>query len=472
MKNGIRNSQYALFLILLVGFLLRAHDLGARSFWVDEAFTWGATVKTSWADVWKAMLVVSDVSPLPYVITKLTVPLFGSREFGLRLSSAFFGWLAIPTTHRLGRAMFGEAVGVMAAAFVAASPFAVWYSQDARPYGLYLLLGAFVLWGFWRAERGKGWVMFVVASAAFYLTQYVSALFVYAQAVYILTQLRRQPLLFRKWALAQAVAVIPIAGWVLAFLSQRQPLTANSWIPPVSLTTPFKTLWNFVSGDAAEWTLFAVAGVLIMIGLMILGARSRSQEAQLLLWWLVLPMATAWLFSLRLPAYIDRFFEPGLLSVALLAARGLLGLPKPLSRFVFFLVIVVMLNFSIGMYDNPRFEKEDWRGATQSLVEEGLTVGIPDAESVLGITPYLSSPPEIKLAFARDISDLNARLAEGPFVLVLRSPHDSAHALSKSAPFDPLNEGPLFFKLWQQSNPDAPLEVRRFTGLAVVVIGK
>ncbi|MBI3244769.1 MAG: glycosyltransferase family 39 protein [Chloroflexi bacterium] len=459
-----------MLVILLIGFFLRVHELGARSFWVDEAYTWGVAVKTSWADVWKAMLVVSDVSPLPYVITKLAVPLFGSREFGLRLSSAFFGWLAISITYQLGRATFNAATGVTAAALIAFSPFAVWYSQDARPYGLYLFLGGLVLWCFWQAERGKSWVVFIAASAAFYVTQYVSALFVYAQAVYILTQLRRQPLVFRKWALAQALAVIPVAGWVLAFLAQRQPLTANTWIPEISLTTPLKTLWNFVRGDTAGWTAFAVVGVAIVIILLVLGTRTGTREAQLLLWWLALPITTAWLFSLRLPAYIDRFFEPALLSVALLSSAALANFQRGLRLAVILLVTSYLLLGSIRLYTEPVFAKEDWRGATQVLYSENLTVGLPDGESLLGITPYVTTP--LNFAFARNTADLNARLAEGPFVLVLRSPHESAHALSKSAPFDPLTEGPSFFKQWRLDNPGAPLEVRSFTGLALVIIGK
>ena len=81
--------NYSLFVLLLVGFFLRVHDLGRQSLWLDEAYTWGVVVNTNWRDVWGAMLAVSDVSPLVYVITKLTAPFLGTSEFGLRLSSAF-----------------------------------------------------------------------------------------------------------------------------------------------------------------------------------------------------------------------------------------------------------------------------------------------------------------------------------------------------------------------------------------------
>jgi hypothetical protein len=56
-------------------------------------------------------------------------------------------------------------------------------------------------------------------------------------------------------------------------------------------------------------------------------------------------------------------------------------------------------------------------------------------------------------------------------VLVLRSPHESAHAFAKSAPFDPLTEGPAFFRQWRALHPAVPLAVKPFAGLALLVIG-
>jgi hypothetical protein len=44
--------------------------------------------------------------------------------------------------------------------------------------------------------------------------------------------------------------------------------------------------------------------------------------------------------------------------------------------------------------------------------------------------------------------------------------------LSKSTPFDPLSEGPVFFKLWRMAHSEVPLKVDRFTGLALVAIGR
>jgi len=463
--------RYPLFAILLVGFAFRVHDLGAQSFWLDEAYTWGVVTRTTWGDVWSAMLVVSDVSPLYYVLVKLVAPLWGASEFGLRVVGAFFGWLAIAATYRLGRAMFEERIGVLASAIVALSPFAIWHSQDARPYGMYLFLAAFTLWGLYRAERGRGWKIFVIASALMYLTHYVAALFAYAQALYVLTRLRAKPQLFRQWFVAQVVAVIPIAAWVIAFLFQRRPLTANSWIPAVTFLTPLQTLWNFVMGDADQGTLIMMIGVIWLIALMSWGARTFSVAAQFLSWWLILPIATAWAFSFRLPAYMDRFFEPALLSVALLLAVGLLALPSSRLRILTIALTLIAISFaSTRLFFDSTFTKEDWRGVTQAARARNLPVAVLDSETMLGMTPYLPSP----LGFVpiRSQTDLTNQLAQGSFVLVIRSPHESAHALGEAGRFDPLTESPDDIVRWFKTHPEIKINLQRFVGVAVVEVGR
>ncbi|MBI5715355.1 MAG: glycosyltransferase family 39 protein, partial [Chloroflexi bacterium] len=456
-------SKVVLFIILLFGFAFRVHNLGAQSFWLDEAYTWGVVTRTTWGDVWSAMWVVSDVSPLYYVLAKLFTPMWGASEFGLRILSAFFGWLAIVVTYRLGRAMFDERVGIFASAIIALSPFAIWYSQDARPYGLYLFLAALVLWGLHRAERGRGWKIFIAVSALLYLTHYVAALFAYAQAIYVLTRLRAKPKLFRQWFMAQSIAAVPIALWVIIFLLQRRPLTANTWIPAVTLLTPLQTLWNFVSGDAAQWTLWMMIGVIALIILMITGARTFSVAAQLLMWWLVLPIFTAWAFSLRIPAYVDRFFEPALLSVALLLASGLMAVPSSRLRTLMIALTLLAMSFaSTRLFNDSTFTKEDWRGVTRMIVARGLPVAVTDSETMLGMTPYLPSP----LGFIpiRSSADLTNQLAQGSFILVTRSPHESAHALGEVGRFDPLTESSDDVVRWFKTHPEIKITSHRFVG--------
>jgi 4-amino-4-deoxy-L-arabinose transferase-like glycosyltransferase len=455
--------------ILLVGAFLRFHNLGAKSLWLDEAYTWDMVIGHDWRGIWGAMLFWSNVSPLPYVLLKLGLPLFGISEFGLRLLSAFAGWLAIPVTYRLGRALFSMQAGWLAAAIMALSPFAVWYSQEARAYGLYLFLSALVLWTFVRAERGRGWLAYIVACALGYLTHYVVAVYAYAQAAYCLTQLRRRPRLFRRWMLAQAVAIVPVGLWVLAFLLQRRGVAGMSWIPGVTLLTPLQTLWNYFSGDGDHFTWSAIAGLALIIGLIVWAIRSKPAAAPLLLWWLVAPLALTWLFSLRKASYVDRYFEPGLLAAALLVAGGLAALPRWGRAVATAGMLAGLLWGSARLYTDPLFAKEDWRTAAQVIDVRGWPVAVADPETPLALTPYVAS--NTKFVLTETESDISHWWAQGPLVLAIRSPHESGHALTKSEPFDLLSQGPAFFRQWRAAHPDVPLQILPYTGLTLVVVG-
>ena len=460
--------RYWLFAILLFGFAFRIHDLGAQSLWLDEAYTYDMVVKHDWLGVWSAMLYWSNVSPLSYIPLKLSLLFLGTSEFALRFSSAMWGWLAIGAVYRLSRSITQEATSLLTTALVAFSPFTVWYARDARAYGMYLLFSALTLWAFLRAERGRGWIAYIIHSALWYITHYLSALYTFAMIAYTLTRMRNQPLLFRRLLLAQLPAAVPVIIWIAVFISTRQGIAGMAWIPQVTLLTPLQTLWNFFSGDATDWTPLMIIGIILIVALMITGARSTSSVTPLLLWYLILPIVTAWLFSLRKPSYVDRYFEPTILPVMLLTAMGLMKLPRAWGRYVIALIIIGMLFSSSRIYFDPEFAKEDWRGAAKKIESLQLPVSVPDPESPLALSPYIS--PIYMLA--RDGNELSDLASKTPFIFVLRSPYDSNHTFSKSESFDPLKDGSPFFKQWVKDNPSIPIRIYKFTGLALIVIGK
>jgi hypothetical protein len=301
-----------------------------------------------------------------------------------------------------------------------------------------------------------------------YITHYLSALYAYAMIVYTLTQIRKQPMLFRRLILAQLPAAIPVAFWVGAFLYTRQGVAGMAWIPTVTLLTPLQTLWNFFAGDVREWTPVMIIGLSAILLLMLIGVRSSSSATPLLLCYLILPIATAWLFSLRKPSYVDRYFESAILPVIIFVSIGLMKLPSSWRGYAIAIVIVGVLFSTSRIYFDPIFAKEDWRGAAKKIESLKLPVGIADPESPLALSPYLSP----MYLLARDGRELSDHVNKTPLVFVLRSPLDSAHAFSKSAPFDPLIDGDPFFRQWVRENPSTSIQVHRFTGLALVEIRK
>jgi len=128
----------ALVLILAAG--LRWHDLDAQSLWNDE----GNSLRLAQRSVPDLLAAAArDIHPPGYYLAlKGWIALVGTSEFALRALSALQGVLTAAVALRLGRRLFGPLAGALAGLLVALSPFAVYYSQEARMYAQLGLLSA------------------------------------------------------------------------------------------------------------------------------------------------------------------------------------------------------------------------------------------------------------------------------------------------------------------------------------------
>jgi len=196
----------------------------------------------------------------------------------MRLPSLLAGVAAVPLTYALGRLTAGRWPGVFAACMVAASPFAAFYSTEARPYALMTaLLLASTVCMLVAIERGGRWwwAGMVAASAAALYTQYVSVFWLLAQGAWALWAApdRRRPLL-----VSYALVALAFLPWLPNFLDQREQATLSEAITvrgaartlvQLAFGHPFLTLGEAL-GDVGRLALAAfaatlAAGVAVMI---------------------------------------------------------------------------------------------------------------------------------------------------------------------------------------------------------------
>src|SRR5207247_444296 len=129
-----------------------------QSFWYDEAFTPVHVLHGGLGATLRAFVHTENTPPLWYVIAWLDVRVLGDGAFALRLPSALAGVLTVPVVWALGeqltgRSPIGRRVALIGAAIVAVNPLLVWYSQEARAYGTFVLLSALAMLCFMRAAR-------------------------------------------------------------------------------------------------------------------------------------------------------------------------------------------------------------------------------------------------------------------------------------------------------------------------------
>ena len=126
--------------IVLAAFL-RFHQLGVPCYWLDEVLGANLTTDAAHAPWWRWIAGFEPEHGPLYYATQLGSRLFGRSEFAGRLVPALCGVAAVAVAALIAKKIGERASGIFAvAAITAMSPLHVYFSREARPYGLILLL--------------------------------------------------------------------------------------------------------------------------------------------------------------------------------------------------------------------------------------------------------------------------------------------------------------------------------------------
>jgi mannosyltransferase len=139
--------------ITILAAILRLSTLGQQSFWYDEAFTPVHVLRPGLVATLHNVVHTENTPPLWYVLEWALSRVLGTGVLALRLLSALAGIATVPLAWLIGRELAGRRAAVATATFVAVNPLLVWYSQEARAYGLFVLTASLALLCFLRALR-------------------------------------------------------------------------------------------------------------------------------------------------------------------------------------------------------------------------------------------------------------------------------------------------------------------------------
>ena len=128
-------APWLAILITLAGGILRVLLLGTKGMWLDETFSvWLA--HHSVGEMLQWIVRIDQHPPLYYWLLHTWIALNGDTPYYARLLSVLFGAGAIPIIYLIGKRMSGAVMGLAAAAFLAFSPFHVYFAQETRMYTL------------------------------------------------------------------------------------------------------------------------------------------------------------------------------------------------------------------------------------------------------------------------------------------------------------------------------------------------
>ena len=247
--------------LTLVGAVLRVIVAG-QSVFADELSTFWISATHSLGGVLSLMYSTGRIHhaeitpPLSFLASWLTTRAGTSPEL-LRLPALIAGTATIALVYLVGLRTVGRRAALLAAALTALSPFMIYYSAEARAYGLmmFFLVGATLsLLLALDTGRRRWWVLYALCAAAAFYTHYTSLFVLGAQFVWVLWA---RPAARQAVLLASAGAALLAVPWIPGLIEDLRSPTLKI----LSALSPFTG--NAVRIDLQHWSLgypYTVAG--------------------------------------------------------------------------------------------------------------------------------------------------------------------------------------------------------------------
>jgi hypothetical protein len=348
--NWSTGNTVSLVVLTLGGLTLRLYQLDAFGIWFDEAYHVALVGEPSSGAMLDAVLSNPPSNPLYVLVLRAWTELVGTSDAFIRLPSVVFGSATVPATAWLAVALgMAPRQSLLAAAFVAVSPYALEFSQEAAPYALAALAPTVAIAAAWRwrstgsPAAAMGFVLAgVIAVYSHYVVFAILALTGVLGVLPWAGSSRASP---RAWLAAHAAIALAWLPWAIASLVHW----ANSEAPRVMLRSPV-TL-EAVAGAATQYAagtsvLLAGArplqGAAVVLGAILLGLgwrvggdpARRGLRVVLIVAALIFlvpagvaAVTGAWLFV----AHFMLLLLPALLIVAAAGAASLSGRAGPLD---------------------------------------------------------------------------------------------------------------------------------------------
>jgi uncharacterized membrane protein len=386
-----RRSHWLLFGIIALAVLLRAYGLTREGLWLDEArtidFSNGgfAILCSDWTQ-----------GPLFLILIRIVRDLAGTSELTLRFLPMIFGTLCVPAIYHLGKRAVDKNTALIAALFMAVNPFAIHYSQDARPYTLFLLGSLVALNYSLKLAHEFRWpdvLGFAISVAA--------ALYTHPFGVFLLPVLligflsywkenlsANRSRCLRGFLIAAAASALLFIPQVIRlsalFLRKTTTGTVARWITVPNIHDLLGAIVNYFMMPRLAYAVI----VIILLGLLLGYSHRRKPGASFVLigslafCCLILP----WLVSVAItPIFVVRYTIPALSAFILSLAWALSSFRNKVRVPIIGLLLLITVWPLYGYY--TEVDKDPWRETAQILQEK-----IRAGDVIVGNIWYLRFP--------------------------------------------------------------------------------
>jgi mannosyltransferase len=366
---------WPLLALMILAAGLRFATLDLQSFWYDEAFTPVHVLHPSLWATFRSVSHTENTPPLWYLLAWADSRAFGTGEIALRWPSALVGVAAVPVAWAIGRELTGRrATAIAAAGLVAVNPLLVWYSQEARAYGLFAFTAALAMLCFLRAlhnPSGGRMAAFALCGALALLSHYFALFLLAPMALWLLWEPRTRR------ACVPALGVLVLVGLALLPLISAQGGRGTQWIGEWALSSRLQAIPQYYltgySGKPLGHGVELLLALPLLIGLgygLWRGLDPVEERGA------VIALAVAGC-GILVPVLL------ALLGADYLAPRNLIGAAVPVSALLAVVVVsrragsvgawlallgaAGFLVISLDVDFSPRLQRSNWRGVADLL---------------------------------------------------------------------------------------------------------
>lgn len=351
-----------IYIILFLSLVLRLISIN-QSLWLDEATT-ALVSKMPIVDFFTKFMPADFHPPLYYLVIHYWAVIFGSSEILIRIPSVLFGIFTVYIVYLIAKELKYK-YPLVPALFLATSGLHIYYSQEARMYGMVTMLVSFLMLSFIRNQ----WKLFSVLLALIFLTDYLAVLIIPALALYVLLYKREN---FKKLFISSIPLAITFFIWLPTFYNQISSGIAlkessSGWwniLGPVTFKNisliPIKFMIGRISFDNKYLYLLLIILISIIFLYQIIKAKSK------LVWsWFLVSLAFGVIVSFFIPTltYFRYLF--------VLPAFYLL-LAENINKKLIFLILTINLLTSSYYLFNNKFHRENWRELALKIGDEKI----------------------------------------------------------------------------------------------------
>jgi len=419
--------------LVVLGTVLRMHLLTNQSFWFDEGATLAMTDSVSFRQTYDSLMAIyggDKYQPLYFYLISVWREIFGSSEFGLRLSSVIPGVLTPVLIYLAAKPLFGNRHALLSALFLVCSAFCVSYSQELRPYGFLLFLASLqflvlspALAAPEQVPNNRIALAIVTMIACF--GSILLILFTVVMAAAHLLAFRQWQVWFKTWFPA-AIASVPVLFYFLGtpaitdvsvdaingtgmpiwknlVFSQYGHIAGLSFGPSLESLRNMDTLWTVLTIYAPQLLLLALScAVLLIFAILNIRRGTPNEHSKKLAHFLIIFYVLALLGATLIAVVTEIHWMPRhsvylMLPICLLLPLGLnttlytlpkqwLQLQSGATTAAFATLLLINLYASGNYFFNPDHWRDDYRAAALYLEQ---IVGEEDESLMLWGEPYL-----------------------------------------------------------------------------------